>query len=139
MKKFYKVVAKCGHVGRHYYYEGVFYTVAIDGREAARIVRHAGRVKHDHKDAILSVTEITEEEFRAGWREVKNNPYFNCQNKQEQNLILAEIAEDIKPEPSDDEDDIDEDKEEERAQILRYKRERMEVEIMSYEKLKKLY
>lgn len=138
MKKFYKVVAKCGHVGRHYYYEGVFYTIAENGSDAARIVRRAGRVKHDHKDAILSVEVITEEEFRAGEREVRKNPYFNCQNKQEQDLILAEIAGKIKPEPYDDDDD-DDNREEERAQILRYKRERMEIEIMSYEKLKKIY
>ena len=36
-------------------------------------------------------------------------------------------------------DDDDDNREEERAQILRYKRERMEIEIMSYEKLKKIY
>lgn len=139
MKRYYKVVAKCGHVGRHYYYEGVFYTIAEDGSEAASNVRRAGRVKHDHKDAILSVAEITEEEFHAGWREVKKNPYFRCRSKQEQDLILAEIAEMIKPEPSEDDEDEDESREEERAQILRYKRKRMEVEIMSYEKLIRKY
>ena len=52
---FYKVTAKCGHVGRNNYIEKDFFVKADSGRDAALIVRCKPRVKHDRKDAILSV------------------------------------------------------------------------------------
>ncbi len=98
MNKYYKVVAKCGHVGRHKYYEGTFYVFAENGKIAASKTRSFGRVKHDHKDAILSVTEITGQEFETGMNEYKNERYFSCGNIQEQRKFYDEISEKIKEE-----------------------------------------
>lgn len=41
MKRYYEVVAKCGHVGKRYYYRGVFYVNAETGAEAASAVRYS--------------------------------------------------------------------------------------------------
>ena len=58
---YFKVVAKCGHVKRDKYYEGTFYVYARDAKGAAAFVRQFPRVKHNHKDAIISVDKITEQ------------------------------------------------------------------------------
>ena len=84
MKKYYKVVAKCGHVGRNKYILRNFYVRALDGKEAAEIARRMPRVKHDHKDAIRSVDEIDLETYRLGLMEVRSDPYRQCTSVQEQ-------------------------------------------------------
>lgn len=78
MKNYFEVVAKCGHVGRRFYYRGVFYIAAEDGKAAAKAVRELPRVKHDHRDAILQVTRVSEEEYLEGWVRYANDPYFRC-------------------------------------------------------------
>ena len=98
MKNYFKVIAKCGHVGRDSYYEGVFYEVAESKSHAAQIVRGRGRVKHHHKDAILSVEPITFEEYQMGVAKKSDEVYFNCHNSSEQALAWEEIAKFIKPE-----------------------------------------
>ena len=84
---YFKVVAKCGHVGRNKCIWITFATMAENGKEAAKRVRDFKRVKHDHKDVIASVTKITFEEFV----EIKNqndaDPYLHCKNRQEQRKI----------------------------------------------------
>ena len=84
---YFKVVAKCGHVGRKKCIWITFATMAENGKEAAKRVRDFKRVKHDHKDVIASVTKITFEEFV----EIKNqndaDPYLHCKNVQEQRKI----------------------------------------------------
>lgn len=98
MKKFYEVKAKCGHVGRNQYYEGAFYERASGAREAAGIVRSRSRVKHDHKDAILSVKEISRDEYIAGVLEKQEQMYFKCCSKREQIAHWDEIKEYVRPE-----------------------------------------
>jgi hypothetical protein len=90
--KYFEVVTKCGHVGRDFYYEGRFYIMATNGKEAAKIARKIPRVKHDHKDAILSVTKINEKEYCDGKLKSEHNPYFKCKNKQEQKKFIETIA-----------------------------------------------
>lgn len=51
--KYFEVVAKCGHVGRDYYYEGHFFVQAQNAKIAACKVKSQPRVKRDHEDAIL--------------------------------------------------------------------------------------
>lgn len=82
--KMYEVTAKCGHVGRHYYVVKSFPVKAVNAREAASVVRHFPRVKHHHKDAILSVKEITEEAFTELILRNNNDPYMTCGSIQEQ-------------------------------------------------------
>ena len=83
---YFMVSAKCGHVGRDFYYKGNFFLQAESGKEAAQRVRFFPRVKHDHKDAILSVKKLDYMNFLIG-KEIENlNPYYKCNSKQEQAL-----------------------------------------------------
>ena len=93
--KYFKVTAKCGHVGKNKYYKGDFYIRAETKEEASKITRNMPRVKHDKKDAILNVEEIDHETYIKGIKENSKHPYFNCKNKQEQNRFLQEIQENI--------------------------------------------
>lgn len=95
---FYKVTAKCGHVGRNNYIEKDFFVKADSGRDAALIVRYKPRVKHDRKDAILSVIQITLEEFVIGREKMKNDLYFRIRNSREQRLLNFINPDEIKRE-----------------------------------------
>lgn len=86
---YYKVVAKCGHVRRGHYIIKDFFVRAKDGKEAAHKVRWIPRVKHDWKDAIISVDAITEDEFIQGRKFQKNDLYFRVTNSSEQKLYGA--------------------------------------------------
>lgn len=83
----YEVKCKCGHVGRSNYIVISFPVVAESGKAAASKARLFPRVKHDHKDAILSVREISDEEFDELLQINRKDSYLHCKNIQEQNLI----------------------------------------------------
>ena len=87
-KKYFMVIAKCGHVGKKNYIPIKFAVVAESGKEAAKKVRQFPRVKHNHKDAILDVRCITLEEFLEIKEINDNDPYLKCHSRQEQNLIV---------------------------------------------------
>lgn len=95
---YFEVVTKCGHVGRHRYYRGVFYLKAENGKEAARIARELPRVKKDHKDAILECNEISEAEYKEGLEKIKNEIYFQIKGKKVQKKYWDEINDNIYPE-----------------------------------------
>ena len=86
---YYKVVAKCGHVGRAHYISKDFFVKAENGKAAAYKVRYLPRVKHDWKDAITGVELITREEFVKGIELQKNDLYFKVTNSSEQRLCGA--------------------------------------------------
>ena len=92
MKKYFQVVAKCGHVGRKNYIEVAFAVVAEDIHEATTLARYIPRVKHHRKDAISSATEITYEEYLLLRSENDLNPFLKCTSSQEQQLIIDDIA-----------------------------------------------
>ena len=96
--KYFEVCAKCGHVGRGYYYEGHFFITANSKKDASSKVKHFPRVKKDHEDVILWVEEICEDAFNLGVEETTQNPYFRCRNKQEQNAVIELIRDKIFPE-----------------------------------------
>lgn len=84
-KKYYSVVCKCGHTGSRMNYIPINFPIcANNGKEAAAIGRNMPRCKHHHKDCILSVTEISYDEYKKLM--VKNNedPYLQCHSIQEQ-------------------------------------------------------
>ena len=87
LKRYYEVIAKCGHVGRNHYVPIKFPVAAENGRVAAKIARQIPRVKHDHKDAILSVKEIDYEKYLELIEINSNDPYLKCSSKHEQNAI----------------------------------------------------
>lgn len=85
-KKFFKAVCKCGHVGKQHYVPVQFAVCAESAKEAAKQARNFPRVKHDHKDAILKVIEISLDQFNE-LKEINNNdPYLKCHSRKEQNL-----------------------------------------------------
>jgi len=95
---FYKVVAKCGHVGRKNYVPIQFPVVAESKKEAARIARGFPRVKHNHKDAILNVFEISYDQFLELKKTNDNDPYLKCHSRREQNQtcdLTARLVEDL--------------------------------------------
>lgn len=77
------------------YYAGTFYQAANDGKEAARIVRGRSRVKHDHKDAILELVQISQDDYTRGRLETRANPYFRITSAFEQNLHWDAIADSV--------------------------------------------
>ena len=87
-KKYYEVIAKCGHVGKKHYVPVKFAVIAEDGKEAAKMVRDFPRVKHNHKDAILNVSKIDYERFQEIVEMNRNDPYLKCHSRKEQNLIV---------------------------------------------------
>lgn len=96
---YYKVRAKCGHVGRNRYVEKNFYVTASSGKEAAFKVRYLPRVKHHHKDAILNVKQISHNEFCEGVEISRDDCYFKATNSTEQRLFGAIKPDDIRHEP----------------------------------------
>lgn len=93
--KYYEVTVKFGHVGKNKYYKGNIYLKAENGKEAASKARACPRVKHDHKDAIFSVTELDYETFQTLWNHNKEISYFSCYNVQQQRDCLCEIQDQI--------------------------------------------
>ena len=85
--RYFKVEAKCGHVGRRKCIWITFATMADNGKDAASKVRNFKRVKHHHKDAIRSVEEISFLEFIFIKTRNDMDPYLHCKNKQEQKKI----------------------------------------------------
>ena len=96
---YYRVKAKCGHVGRNHYIEKNFYVVASSSAEAAFRVRYMPRVKHHKKDAIFEVNEISYKEYLLGVQEHKEDKYFLVKNSTEQRLLAAVALDEIKNEP----------------------------------------
>lgn len=90
-KKRYIVEAKCGHVGRNNYIIKAFTTKAESPSEAAAKARGFGRVKHHWKDAIVSVREVTEEEYLAQVEANSSDPYFAAKSIQEQRATCKDL------------------------------------------------
>ena len=82
--RYYEVTAKCGHVGRGYYIPIGFAVRAETASEAATVTRTMPRVKHDHKDAILSVREVDVFEYDDLQEVNRYDPYLQCRSKREQ-------------------------------------------------------
>lgn len=96
-KHFFKVIAKCGHVGRQYYIPIAFPVAAENGKEAAAKVREFPRVKHHKKDAIISCDEITYKDYKELKKINSKDPYLKCHRKAEQKLIPGFEERIVKP------------------------------------------
>lgn len=97
--KFYIVRAKCGHVGRPFYIPIDYPIRAKDAKEAAQITRKMGRVKHGHKDAILSVTKVSKNEYMTQRNININDPYLNVRSKHDQVKINHQLKERMVQDP----------------------------------------
>lgn len=88
---FYVVTVRCGHVGKNNYIPVSFPVYATSGKEAAKIGRNMPRAKHDAKNCVISVENITEDQFFE-FQQINNfDPYLKCKNHQEQQLYLDNI------------------------------------------------
>ena len=95
---YYKVLVKCGHVGRNKYILKRLYIKAISGKEAAKIARNTPRVKHNHKDVIRELKKITFDEYVIGLKMNLQDKYFKADNKQEQKIFKCVDYEDLNKE-----------------------------------------
>ena len=59
--KFWRVVARGGHVGTGKYKELIFFIKADTAIKASKKARYLPGVKHNRPEAIISVKEISEE------------------------------------------------------------------------------
>lgn len=92
---YYRVKAKCGHVGRNNYIPKTFYIKSEDGKEAASKVRKIPRVKHDKKFAVLETKKITKEEYLEGIRSNKEDPFLKVTCVQQQRVLCPNLEEEI--------------------------------------------
>ena len=90
--KYYEIKAKCGHVGKNNYYVGTLYLYGENGRDAAASARRHSRVKHDHKDAILSVKEISYDAYLKGKADSKKSVYWTSTCIQQQRMNCPELV-----------------------------------------------
>lgn len=91
--KYYKVVAKCGHVGKGKYVEVVFPVCCDDAKSAAHQILKHGKVKKQLKNAISSVCEISLDEYLVLKQENTNNIYLRAHCSQEVNTEILDIKE----------------------------------------------
>ncbi len=85
--KMYEVNAKCGHVGMNYFTVKTFAVMTESRKEAAAQVRAFPRVKHDRKDAIISVDEIDLDRYMEIRENNRLDPYFICTTVQQQRAL----------------------------------------------------
>jgi hypothetical protein len=97
MIRYFAVKTKCGHVGKAYYIPIDFAIRANDAKEAAEFARHIKRAKHDHKDCVLGVKEINYQQYLELREKNSKDPYLNCKNKQEQNML--DLSDRLVPDP----------------------------------------
>lgn len=87
----YIVTARCGHVGKNKMIQKKFAVKAEDGREAAYKARHFPRVLHDLKNAIVSVVEVSQEEFDLQWENNNKDAYFKCTSMSMQRILCSDL------------------------------------------------
>ena len=100
--RYFIVTAKCGHVGRDNYIPIDFAVKAESASKAASYARDLPRVKHDYKDAILSVQEVDIFDYsELDWVN-RYDPYLQCTTRREQmqeyEAIYHRIREEARPE-----------------------------------------
>ena len=102
MKKtvnYYVATLKGGHVGQNYYIEFTKAIKAHSKKEAAEKCKALPRAKKGQADMIISIDEITYNEYVELMNEENENPYFLCKNIQQQRSKMSEIKYEIKLDP----------------------------------------
>lgn len=98
--RYFAVTCKCGHVSRNYYIPIKFAIIASNRKDAAAKARQIGRVKHNHKYAIITNEEISFTEYLKIKEENSKDPYLNVKSKHEQKEIIHLIKHRLIPEVS---------------------------------------
>ena len=81
--KYYKVTAKCGHVGRGKYCVKAFFIKARSHNDAREKVLKMPRVKKQSEGAIISVKEVGRDSYTKGRFDMILDPYFRCTTDEE--------------------------------------------------------
>ena len=82
--KYFKVIAKCGHVGKGNYVPVAFAVKAESKSEASQKVMGYHRVKKHLSDAIISCEEIDKKSYKELVRVNSENPYLQCKCNRQQ-------------------------------------------------------
>lgn len=93
--KYYAATVKMGHVGQGKF---IIKTIAIKAesrKEAAYKARWTPRVKHHNKHAVIDVKEIDLEAYLLLNLETSLDPYFHCENIQDQREMCGDIKDEI--------------------------------------------
>ena len=85
--KYFKVIAKCGHVGKGNYVPIAFPVKADSRSEASQKVMGFHRVKKQLNDAIISCTPIDRKSYKELKRANAQNPYLHCKCSRQQKEI----------------------------------------------------
>ena len=86
--KYFKVIAKCGHVGKGNYVPVAFAVKAESRSEASQKVMRYHRVKKQLNDAIISSEEIDKKSYKELKRANADNPYLSCKcNRQQREIV----------------------------------------------------
>ncbi len=76
--KYFKVTAKCGHVGRGQYIPINFAVKAYTASEASQKAREFPRVKKHLWDAIIGCEEVSKKEYKEILKINRKDPYLKC-------------------------------------------------------------
>ena len=85
--KYFKVVAKCGHVGKRKYIPVAFAIKAESKSEASQKVKTYPRVKKQLTDSIISCEEINKKSYKELKLINSKDPYLKCKCKRQQREI----------------------------------------------------
>ena len=85
--KYFKVIAKCGHVGKGNYVPVAFAVRAESRSAASQKVMSYHRVKKQLNDAIISCEEIDKKSYKELMRVNANDPYLQCKCNRQQREI----------------------------------------------------
>jgi hypothetical protein len=100
----YVVTAKCGHVGKDKYIPIDFPIQASSMKEAAEIVRNRPRVKHHHKDAIISIQAVDHETFEHFLIISNADQYLKVTSSTDQRRLCEDLDDRIIAEDSQEEE-----------------------------------
>lgn len=85
--KYFKVIAKCGHVGKGNYVPVAFAVKAESRSAASQKVMGYHRVKKQLNDAIISCEEIDKHSYKELMCVNANDPYLHCKCNRQQREI----------------------------------------------------
>lgn len=80
---YYRVTAKCGHVGNGKYCIKAFYIKAKNAQEAKEKILKTPRVKKSLNSAIISIRSIDSNNYMCGRYDMILDPYFRCTTDEE--------------------------------------------------------
>ena len=106
-KNYYAVTCKCGHTGSKQKYIPIeFGIIAHNAKEAASIGRKMPRCKHNHKDCVLRVRQVSRQEYIYIRKRNARDPHLQCTSIQEQSQY--DLSDRFVPETRYLDDDTDE-------------------------------